>query len=43
MDNIELRWVWRSGAKTLQYRTSKMGVGGIYHSEWTEVPLVEGE
>ena len=39
MDNIELRWVWRSGAKTLQYRTLSAEVW----SEWKTAELVDGE
>ena len=39
MDNIELRWVWRSGAKTLQYRTLFAEVW----SPWKTVPLIDGE
>ena len=39
MDNIEFRWVWRSGAKTLQYRKQ---IKKIW-SEWETVPLIDGE
>jgi len=39
MENIELRWVWQSGAKTLQYRTLIKKVW----SEWQTVPLIDGE
>ena len=39
MDNIELRWVWRSGTKVLQYRT----LFAEGWTPWVNVPLVEGE
>jgi len=38
MENIELRWIWHIGAKTLQYRTLTKKVW----SDWQTVPLVDG-